>query len=713
MQILPPKLSIKQCYTLFAAIVITLLLACSVHIVIGLINYKQQIIEHEFSIENHNILNAIKGNLRNLAISLSTHSNNASFIRAIKQKSANDDTYDTVASMMHQFNMVSGVYLMDMKGKIRYFRGSNRIHEIETNQQVFNALDSMSSSDNNDGRLVLIGDKAIIPGDNNYAIAFIYPLTENTYQKLDNFERVKVQTRVGFIVAIVPYNILPMDIPLSTHEGISFIKLWPYPNKDLLKDEDFKVSNIETMDLKINEYENIIPLAIITATNGNFAIDKQLQIIMIGSLIFLVLSLLAFVLEVTISSRAIQRIKDIIANVNISTKEYNHVKTSIVDVEVIDNMVFGLWEHNRMMLTELDRRNNDLLTQGKKLIEYKYELENKNQSLTNQVSESSIEMKRIYNEQKDWLSYYSIILKLSDFMDTKLRTAEEISFEISATIRKLTIPYAYCIKIDLGKNNHSEIYSQDWMESYASVEIDIDSSKRYYSAENIDFDCTTMVFPMFVNQEVSNALFFAIPNGLDFQEMQKEGLSMICKSLSNHIDNAILQSKLEKLAKIDELTGLMNRNYYETVKWNRINNARIHQTTKYRLGIFAIDLNGLKRINDSLGHVAGDWLITSCAHILREATKNCNNVEIYRIGGDEFVVIVEDPKLEQIEIIESNFKKEMEVERDFMNQKFKVSFCYGYAQSEDIAKNGSLFEEADEILYANKRSFYEKNKITR
>lgn len=93
--------------------------------------------------------------------------------------------------------------------------------------------------------------------------------------------------------------------------------------------------------------------------------------------------------------------------------------------------------------------------------------------------------------------------------------------------------------------------------------------------------------------------------------------------------------QLEKLSFEDSLTGLFNRN-----KFN-LDMQDFEKILLSRLGVAAIDLNGLKRVNDRMGHSAGDHLICRAAnHIASMFAGRC-----YRIGGDEFVVI--DSKMEE------------------------------------------------------------------
>ena len=103
------------------------------------------------------------------------------------------------------------------------------------------------------------------------------------------------------------------------------------------------------------------------------------------------------------------------------------------------------------------------------------------------------------------------------------------------------------------------------------------------------------------------------------------------------------KEKLLYISNTDELTRCFNRHAYE----ERINNLDLREEWIY----ISMDLNNLKHINDSLGHAAGDELICAAADCMRESFGNYGNV--YRIGGDEFVVIITGNTKEFQSIIES------------------------------------------------------------
>lgn len=156
-------------------------------------------------------------------------------------------------------------------------------------------------------------------------------------------------------------------------------------------------------------------------------------------------------------------------------------------------------------------------------------------------------------------------------------------------------------------------------------------------------------------------------------------------------------------ANTDQLTGLKNRNAFEVDMNNFINMDK--QNSKV---IFSIDLNDLKKVNDNFGHRSGDEYIKSAAKIIENSIEPRQS--IYRIGGDEFVIILDSITKNYAESIIQKINKSTEELNE--NFKFKVSMAIGYAFfDKNIDENiFKTYGRADEMMYSVKRSQKEKSK---
>lgn len=144
--------------------------------------------------------------------------------------------------------------------------------------------------------------------------------------------------------------------------------------------------------------------------------------------------------------------------------------------------------------------------------------------------------------------------------------------------------------------------------------------------------------------------------------------------------------------KFDALTQIRNRAAFEKQMQNYIANEK--------KAIVVCDLNDLKYINDEIGHQAGDEAIRSAAKIIKASFTNIGTC--YRIGGDEFCVILDTNKEEMIE----NTIKKMESVLFMRNQSRHVPLriAHGYATFSDVTKKNiyGVFSAADQAMYENK-----------
>lgn len=163
-----------------------------------------------------------------------------------------------------------------------------------------------------------------------------------------------------------------------------------------------------------------------------------------------------------------------------------------------------------------------------------------------------------------------------------------------------------------------------------------------------------------------------------------------------------LSKELAEMAQIDVATGLYNRSRCQELFKNNQN-----ASNKKHPAIIVIDLNDLKKTNDTLGHRVGDELIQGFSAALKTACSvHVVPPFIGRYGGDEFVVYYEDiAGEEEIQV----YLKELVFltsKRNENESRFKISYAVGYAfialGSEEKMTIRQLFDKADEAMYQNK-----------
>jgi diguanylate cyclase (GGDEF)-like protein/PAS domain S-box-containing protein len=155
------------------------------------------------------------------------------------------------------------------------------------------------------------------------------------------------------------------------------------------------------------------------------------------------------------------------------------------------------------------------------------------------------------------------------------------------------------------------------------------------------------------------------------------------------------------LATHDQLTGLVGRALLQ----DRIVQA-VEQSRRYgtKVAVFVIDLDHFKRMNDSLGHAAGDQILVEAANRLRRSVRSTDVVA--RIGGDEFVVVMPDiTSIADVEQCATNLVSRLAPEISVDGHLVRVTGSVGVCIFPDVATDAKhLLKRADSAMYAAKEN---------
>lgn len=184
---------------------------------------------------------------------------------------------------------------------------------------------------------------------------------------------------------------------------------------------------------------------------------------------------------------------------------------------------------------------------------------------------------------------------------------------------------------------------------------------------------------------------------------------MLFNYVQDYINKSNEYSKTKKMAKLaykDVMTGLYNRTAYteDIAEFEK----QICNNLNLDLIFVIFDLNNLKEMNDFHGHGVGDYYIITTGQIIKKAFEKIG--KCYRIGGDEFAVMIEGRCIEDYNAAICELSKIITKENESTDLDFSLAF--GYAMYENGKYNSikELIDEADKMMYTNK-NIYKVNKF--
>lgn len=227
--------------------------------------------------------------------------------------------------------------------------------------------------------------------------------------------------------------------------------------------------------------------------------------------------------------------------------------------------------------------------------------------------------------------------------------------------------------------------------SYGNSNINID--KLLAKIENNDTDKFSLTVSSLYNK-ARHVGYLVVENG------ECTDTNYIVTEVSDYIAAYLVHilsiQNLNKKVKIDDLTGLYNRNEYIRV----VNELKKHKPDK--LGVIFIDINSLKEINDKQGHKYGDKVIVDTANIIRSEAKEYR----YRFGGDEFIVLAPNMDFETFSNMTNNLNKKLT-----SMSTHSVSTGISYRDSDiDVEEQ---IRTADISMYNEKERYYSELKHDR
>ncbi|QSX05949.1 GGDEF domain-containing protein [Sedimentibacter sp. zth1] len=253
----------------------------------------------------------------------------------------------------------------------------------------------------------------------------------------------------------------------------------------------------------------------------------------------------------------------------------------------------------------------------------------------------------------------------------------------------------YCIRY--GK----DIVIKDFEKEH--VEFNINSLEEYYD-DDIKYH-SLMFTPMFVKEKIIGLITVQAAEVNSYDKSDLSTLKILSNYVATALFNANMYKDMENKAIYDNLTGISNRREILKIGENSLNKFLLNGEN---LTIAMIDIDKFKKLNDNYGHVAGDKVLCNVADNISKSIRKTDYIGRY--GGDEFLLICTNTKLEQAFSITERIRKVIYNDKlEFNNKATKVSVSIGLYEFEAGDNEFMLgVHKADVSLYEAKKIYGNK-----
>lgn len=208
------------------------------------------------------------------------------------------------------------------------------------------------------------------------------------------------------------------------------------------------------------------------------------------------------------------------------------------------------------------------------------------------------------------------------------------------------------------------------------------------------------LFPM-KNPHGSSTIFPRMQQNCTFGPLRNDSkeITAVYISVQDVTDFVMYEHKLIQMAKIDSLTGIYNRRYLDSRLAEEIERSRRHGNP---LSILLLDIDHFKMINDTHGHLCGDYALRKISELLQELVRTSDILGRY--GGEEFCCILPETSFEQAIVLAERCREQVAASPlSCTDQQTSVTISIGVTAMHRNDTLDSIIKRADDALYQAKR----------
>lgn len=618
-----------------------------------------------------NELGALTGGLRLLT-------GHETIIKGIASLYYGSQVRERFENFVNRYSVVSSLYLVSRDGRVREHFGG-KIRPVERNQairQLMTRLDKAYESGVLSGRVAVIEDKELVPTGDHMGLVFISSISSVVVRGADGVQ--------GFLIAIIPFDNLLAQANRASHMERSTVEL----GETLPPNQSGFISQYQRLQIGEKDYAPSINLFIRVSRSPESmrdAVNEAIRPFISYQVIFLLVLMMVFIFSFRPILRAFNALYGIIRRME-AGQLVEATTSRIWEFAHTERLLIDMQSRIRQQLSTLEENNQQLAGMAREKDRYLEELSLLNQSLEGKVQERTnklaLTLQRIEISNRIFNQLIHLRQALPNDASSELLLTTVVKHLVAC---ELEIPFAIILQ---PANEPRQVYTHTGFTRDTIVPLQAATSDYLFDAGLY----TIPLPPPFGGGWI-------LLQSDNLREEMLRGMMLFARELGGYLENRALTNRLAFWARTDGLTGLGNRIAFDQTM------ADLETSLDKEAGLFLIDVNGLKELNDTRGHEAGDALLRTVAERLRQCLQGING-SLYRIGGDEFVILLEGEGVEQKGELVARLQQTQFQPATLAGREHGVSFSVGYADSHKTPFS-LLYKMADKAMYQQKQAYYE------
>ncbi len=615
---------------------------------------------------------------------------------------------DVLSNFVLDAPLIESLYLVDDEGFVVESYAGN-ILALERSGLITSTFTGPFAIKNiaSKSKVFLIDDYALVNRSGQHkSLAYVVPIYSD--KAIDHI------TVSGYLVAIVPiYKLAELvDASLNENERLGFFYKQKQIEGNLIDDANYDVAHDSRLVISGRNYQNSVWLKI-KVGQGLESLAEQVRETMASgmasSIVVIAIIMAIIMLFAHLVARAFGRLYGLIRDFEKGRDSdwVNDNKLTIQEFTDVASLLAQMKTTIGKQLRTLQEKNQELARIDKLRAGYLEEVQHLNSQLEYKVEERTRDLELSMDNLAQSNFFFQQLVQFRRVLEAS-KGNRQIAID-ALRILAMCFPNIGLV-IHLPKSRgHRRVYESLSVELNEFDELQTRiASKARQRWDRFSIELNQQWVNVFGIRCGGDKLGWLLINETKLSEETSNRIMLFVTELSAFLENRSLNEELDHLARTDSLTGIKNRKAFDELQFS------LETQLDAEVCMFVIDVNGLKRMNDEKGHEKGDQLIVSVAAVLAECCADISN-DYYRIGGDEFAIVLAGPQLEKIEMLAARLNErqnnQVAIDLNSFGGEPLVSFSFGYASTEEVDFS-RLYKQADQNMYSNKQHYYSRLRQT-